>query len=107
EGDDGVVERGLHMRNAQADFLALTLAAALLGGGGLGLVLLGCFVGHARRLLTSWEAREPPRERRPPAFSWPLSPRSLPFGYGRWCGSADRARADPCGDGCHGSYRYP
>src|SRR5215471_8136433 len=48
EGDDGVVEGRLHVRNAHADFLALALAPALLGGGGgLGLVLLGCFVGHA------------------------------------------------------------
>src|SRR5262249_43918174 len=48
EGDDGVVEGRLHMRYAHADFLALALSPTLLGGGGgLGLVLLGCFVGHA------------------------------------------------------------
>src|SRR5207248_2694338 len=44
DGDDGVVERGVHVRDARDDVLAL-LAAGARGGGG-GATRGGCRLGH-------------------------------------------------------------
>src|SRR5438105_8550824 len=56
EGDDGVVERRLHVRHARADLASFPLLAALLPGGGLGCGRLrfchglrSCLPGRRRR----------------------------------------------------------
>ena len=89
DGDDGVVERGVDVRNAVRNVLANLLANAL------GRRVVRCFA-----MLTFFQCRTA-------ITSYPRSPCADPCGCGRSFACVDHASADHGGDGSRGSNRGP